>query len=201
MGEQAARWDLNPLARNSKLFQGYMGLLDDVLGQEEIRAALADQNLSSTQVRMRCSAASASVLREAAPEYAAYEAAVTEYERALVQVKRGENRDSADRVLRGAALMLGAAGAGTFLVGLVAGLWWSKAALLWQLGLAILVVAAAAFGAALARFSELGIRLLGGEAAGAIAGDLDRTQGLKSAGLGTQNSTNPADSAFTPLAC
>src|SRR4051794_9000121 len=75
-----------------------------------------------------------------------------------------ENRDAGD--LRLSSVLLCAAGLLAIMVGSIAGHWWQPIAFLWKPGRAALAVGVLAFGAALIRLTEAGIRLLGGEIAG-----------------------------------
>lgn len=172
----AGRPGQNPLYSDSELFYEYMKLLDDVLEQTEIRSGLSDQNLSPNHMRMVCVSGAEDVLREAAAEYAAYERALADYRQALVEGRRPGNRDAGDRTLRGWSILLCAAGAPAVIVGSVAGHWWRPVAFLWKPGLAALTVGVLAFAVALARMTEAGIRLLGGEIAGVRGGELDRVR-------------------------
>jgi hypothetical protein len=166
--------DDNPLYADTELFYEYMGLLDDVLDQPEIRSGLSDQNLAPNDIRMMCVAGADNVLREATAEYTAYEQALANYREALVEGRRPGNRDAGDRTLRRSSVLLCAAGLLAIMVGSIAGHWWPPIAFLWKPGLAALAVGVLAFGVALIRMTEAGIRLLGGEIAGTRGGELDR---------------------------
>lgn len=168
--------DQSLLQADSELFFEYMKLLDEVLEQPEIRSGLSDQNLAPNRIRMMCLAGADDVLQEAAAEYAVYERALAGYDEALAESRHSGNRDAGDRTLRAAAAILFGAGAVAVVVGMVAGHWWGRFSFAWKPGLAALAVSVLAFGTALVRRTELGIRLLGGEIAGVRASDLDRAR-------------------------
>jgi hypothetical protein len=168
--------DANPLHTDSELFYQYMGLLDEVLEQPEIRSGLSDQNLSPSQIRMMCVARAEDLLREAGPEYAVYDRARAAYRRALATALQRRRRDAADRTLRGFSVILCAAGVVAIVAGLTAGHWARPMAFLWKPGLAALTVGVLSRVAAYVRLTGPGIRLLGGEIAGESGGDLERAR-------------------------
>ncbi|MGI8333759.1 hypothetical protein ACRYCC_27745 [Actinomadura scrupuli] len=115
------------------LLYDYMALLDQVLVLPEISAVLEDQNLTRAWMRNACVAAAGRVLQQAAPEYEAY--------RKALELRQEKTRDSADRILRAAAMAFAASGAIAVVAGVAGQLAsWSAGFVVWWSGLGCLII-------------------------------------------------------------
>jgi hypothetical protein len=134
----AAAEGLEPLRKgvfglDPALFYDYMALLDRVLVLPEISAVLEEQNLTRAWMRNACVAAAGRVLQQAVAEYEAY--------RKALALRQEKQRDSADLVLRAAALAFAVSGAIAVVVGVVGQLLsWSAGFTVWWAGLGGLII-------------------------------------------------------------
>lgn len=156
----------NPLYQDTVLFNLYMSALDDVLGDQEIRAASDEFAISPAALRMMMVTDARRVFAAAPQQFATYEEALAQQLVAATTRRTGSDKGPYDELrslLSASRIGLGIAGAFVAAGGAASMAAWRWAQPMLWAGGTMLAVAGLSYGLLRVLYSGAGLRLFGGE--------------------------------------